>query len=128
MKLAPVLKWPGAKWRIADRIIQEFPAHNVYVEPFFGSGAVFFRKTPSETETINDIDGEVINLFRVIRESPQELCASVEMTPFSRDEYEQTYESNDDNPVERARNFLVRTWQAYGGRTRVHCRCGEEAS
>ena len=120
MDLAPVLKWPGAKWRIADRIIREFPAHEVYVEPFFGSGAVFFRKAPSGIETINDIDGEVVNLFRVIRESPQELCAMVEMTPFSRDEYEQTYDADEDNPLHRARNFLVRTWQAYGGRTRSH--------
>lgn len=116
---APVLKWPGAKWRIADRVISNFPAHGVYVEPFFGSGAIFFRKTPADVETINDIDGEVVNLFRVIRDAPQELCALLEMTPFSREEYEDAYDY-EDNPIARAGNFLVRTWQGYGGRTATH--------
>lgn len=113
---APVLKWPGAKWRIADRIIERFPPHGSYVEPFFGSGAVFFRKHPSDTETINDIDGEVVNLFRVIRDAADELCKAMEMTPYSREEYSQSRRECKD-PVERARKFLVRTWQGFGGKT-----------
>jgi len=51
-----ILKYPGGKWRIADWIISHFPQHKVYCEPFFGSGAVFFSKSPSYIETINDID------------------------------------------------------------------------
>lgn len=70
----PVLRYPGAKWRIADWIVNFFPRHDVYVEPFFGSGAVFFTKNPSGTETINDIDGNVVNLFRVIRDDAETLC------------------------------------------------------
>ena len=62
-----ILKYPGAKWRIADWIISYFPNHKVYLEPFFRSGAVFFKKTPAYIETINDRDGDIVNLFRVCR-------------------------------------------------------------
>ena len=111
-----ILRWPGAKWRVADWIINTFPIHEVYCEPFFGSGAVFFSKHPSGTETINDIDGNLINLFRVVRDNAEKLAAAVEMTPYSRDEYSICHEYNE-NDVERARQFLVRTWQAFGGKT-----------
>lgn len=111
-----ILRWPGAKWRMADWICSMFPTHNVYVEPFFGSGAVFFTKQPSGTETINDIDGNIVNLFRVVRDSADELAKVIEMTPYSREEYRECYESIGDE-VEKARRFLVRTWQAFGGKT-----------
>lgn len=111
-----ILRWPGAKWRIADWIINMFPPHDVYCEPFFGSGAVFFTKQPSGTETINDVDGNIVNLFRVVRDSADELAKVIEMTPYSREEYRYCYESEGDE-IERARRFLVRTWQAFGGKT-----------
>lgn len=57
----PILRWPGAKWRIAKWIASYFPMHGTYLEPFFGSGAVFFTKAPSGTETINDIDNNLFN-------------------------------------------------------------------
>lgn len=115
-EVATVLRWPGAKWRMADWIVSQLPPHDVYFEPFFGSGAVFFTKQPSGTETINDIDDNIVNLFRVIRESADELAAAIEMTPYARSEYRECYESIGDS-VEKARRFLVRTWQAYGGKT-----------
>jgi len=111
--LGPVLRYPGAKWKMADWIIRHFPPHRVYLEPFFGSGAVFFSKKPVDVETINDIDGEIVNLFRVIREWPQELASMIDMTPWAREEYCKSYEKTDD-PVEEARRFLVRCWQAHG--------------
>jgi len=101
---------------LADWIIGHFPpAYDkmTYLEPFFGSGAVFFSKKPSKVETINDIDAQVINLFRVIRENHEELCRLVEMTPWARAEYEESYEMTGD-PLEDARRFLVRAWQAHG--------------
>jgi DNA adenine methylase len=112
----PILRWPGAKWRLADWIVKQLPSHKVYCEPFFGSGAVFFTKQPSGTETINDIDDNVVNLFRVVRNSADELARVIEMTPYSRKEYRDSYDSIG-NEIERARRFLVRTWQAYGGKT-----------
>jgi len=74
MNTTAVLKYPGSKWSIADWIIDHMPAHEVYLEPYFGSGAVFFRKKLVKFETINDLEGNVVNLFRVIREMPQALA------------------------------------------------------
>ena len=88
----PVLKYAGAKWRIADWIGGFLPPHEIYLEPFFGSGAVFFRKAPARLETINDIDENVVNLFRVLREQPEQLAALIELTPWARDEYYSSYE------------------------------------
>lgn len=108
-----ILKYPGGKWRIAGWIISHFPAHRVYLEPFFGSGAVFFGKQPAYTETINDIDGDIVNLFRVCRERPGELAELVRLTPFARDEFAACYDRSDD-PVEQARRTLVRYQQSFG--------------
>ena len=90
-----ILKYPGAKWRIADWIISQFPKHKVYCEPFFGSGGVFFNKTPSAIETINDIDGNVVNLFKVCRERPAELAFVLSLTPWARDEFKNCYDMSD---------------------------------
>ena len=76
-QMKPVLKYPGSKWRLAEWIVSLMPPHKSYLEPFFGSGAVFFKKPPSRIETINDLDGEIINLFRCIREQPEELMRAV---------------------------------------------------
>lgn len=117
-RLAPVLKYPGSKWRIADWIVRHMPAHDTYLEPFFGSGAVFFRKKPSRLETINDLSGDVTNLFRVIRDAPDRLVAAVEMTPWARAEYDLSYDRDlgELDPVEAARRFLVQCWQSHGSR------------
>lgn len=87
-----MLKYPGSKWRIAEWIVSMMPEHKSYLEPFFGSGAVFFTKKPSRIETINDLDGEIVNLFRVIRERSEELERAVALTPYRRKEYEVVWE------------------------------------
>ena len=110
-----VLKYPGAKNRIADWICQYIPHHEVYLEPYFGSGAVFFNKIPAKIETLNDLDGNVVNYFRIIRERPVELISQLEMTPYSREEY---YNAcvilPEDTEIERARKFAVRCWMGFG--------------
>jgi DNA adenine methylase len=113
MKIAPVLRYPGAKWRIADWIISYLPPHTHYLEPYFGSGAVFFNKPSSKVETINDIDDQVVNLFRVLREQPDELARLIEFTPWSRQEYYESY-TPADNSLESARRYLVRCCQSHG--------------
>jgi DNA adenine methylase len=110
--IKPILKYPGAKWNLAAWIISHFPAHAHYVEPYFGSGAVFFNKAPAKHEVINDLSGDVVNLFRVIRDDGERLAALIEMTPWAREEYELSYTPTDD-PMERARRFLVRCWQGH---------------
>lgn len=113
----PILKYAGAKWRIADWIVAHMPPHISYLEPYFGSGAVFFNKAPSTIETINDIDDSVVNFFRVCRDFPDELAEAIELTPWSRTEYMNCeHRSTDDADVERARKFAVDCWMAFGGR------------
>ncbi|MDD3926118.1 MAG: DNA adenine methylase [bacterium] len=112
-KAKPIIPYAGSKWRIADWIISYIPGHQVYVEPYFGSGAVFFNKVPARAEVINDLCDDVVNLFRVIRERADELVAAVEMTPWARAEYELSYIPVEE-PIEKARRFIVRCRQAFG--------------
>lgn len=93
------------------------PEHKTYLEPFFGSGAVFFNKTKSPIETINDLDSSVVNLFKVIRDNPETLAQAINFTPLSREEYYLSYEFEQGDEVEQARRFLVRCWQAIGAKT-----------
>lgn len=113
----PILKYPGAKWRIANWVISHMPEHESYVEPYFGSGAILFSKLPARIETINDLDGEVVNFFRVCREFPSELAYVVEMTPWARDEFDTACQIAPGDSIERARCFAVRCWMAFGAST-----------
>lgn len=115
------ITWYGGKARLAKRIIAHFPPHQAYLEPFGGSMAVLLNKTPCRTETYNDINGDLVNLFRVIRDdaSCQRLYKLLDLTLYSRGEFIQSkldpaaYPSDD--PVEAARRFIVRTRQSFGG-------------
>lgn len=116
-----VLKYPGSKWNIASQIVNLIPKHHSYVEPFFGSGAVLFNKSPSNIETINDLDSDVTNLFKCIQKNSQHLARLVMTTPFSREEYDNQYEIPDTavciDSYERAAGFLIKCWQGHGFRT-----------
>jgi len=108
-----VLKYPGAKSRIANWIVNNMPKHTVYLEPYAGSLAVLFNKPRCHIETVNDLHGEVVNFFRVLRDDPDELKRLIELTPYSRAEYDLAYQESDVD-VERARRFCVRCWQGFG--------------
>ncbi len=110
----PALRYYGSKYRLAPWIIGHFPAHLCYVEPFGGGGSVILRKTPSYHDVYNDLDGEVVNFFRVLRERPDELLRAIELTPFSRTEQRAAYNIQGDE-LERARQLYVRCWQTHGG-------------
>lgn len=115
--IAPSLKWPGSKWRLAEWILANMPAHDCYLDPFFGSGAVFFNKVPSNVETLNDRDSMVVNLFRVIRDKPEQLEAMIALTPWARAEYDECRRNlAEGDDVECARRLLVSMWQAVGVR------------
>ena len=117
----PFLRYAGSKWRLADWICDHLPAHDQYLEPFLGSGAIFFNKTPAAVETINDIDGEVINLFRMVREQPHALALAVSLTPYARGEQELSWEPTPGgDPVERARRYLTRVWLNHGMDSYAH--------
>lgn len=108
-----VLKYPGAKNRIANWIISQMPKHNVYVEPYAGSLGVLLNKPRCHIETVNDLHGEVVNFFRVLRDKPDELKRLIELTPYAREEYDLAYETSEDD-IEQARRFCVRCWMGFG--------------
>lgn len=118
-----VLKYAGSKWNIAKQLAGLIPPHHSYVEPFFGSGAVLFNKQPSDIEMINDLDSNVVNLFRCIRDDSEKLAGMVMTTPFSRETYEDTYKLDiweimmPDEPFHKALRFLIQCWQGHGFRT-----------
>jgi DNA adenine methylase len=122
----PLLRYLGSKWRLAPQIVAHFPPHGLYVEPFGGSAAVLAQKPRCNSEIWNDLDGEVVNLFRVLRDDTQarRLLELVWATPYARAEHELSYEAVDD-PVEAARRLLVRSHMGHGNNgTQVALRNG----
>lgn len=109
----PVVRYHGGKWRLAPWIIEQMPEHRVYVEPFGGGGSVLIRKQRSYAEVYNDLDGEIVNLFRVLRDQGQKLREALHLTPFSRSEFVESYEPTED-VVEQARRTVVRSFMGFG--------------
>ena len=114
--MKPVLRYPGSKWGSAPWIIEHFPPHEAYVEPFFGSGAVLLRKRPSRAELVNDLEGSVVAFFRVLRDRPGELAAAISLTPYARDELAVCADVDGaTDELELARRLAVACWQTRGG-------------
>ena len=84
----PIMSWMGGKRRMAKHILPEFPEHDCYVEPFCGGAALFFMKAPSRVEVINDLDGEVVNLYRVIANHLEEFMRQFKWALISRTMFE----------------------------------------
>lgn len=106
------LRYPGSKWSLAREIVGLFGDHHHYVEPYFGSGAVFFSKPVSPHELINDMNSLVVNFFRVLRDQTDDFLFALENTPWSRVEYDQSHIPTG-NALEDARRFVTRIWQAH---------------
>lgn len=114
VKRSSPIRYHGSKTRLAGWIMSFFPKHDHYCEPFFGSGAVLFKKPRSRIETVNDLSGEVVNFFKVLRDDPDSLIHAIRFTPYAYDEYVAAFDEQDDmNPVERARRFYVRVQMGY---------------
>lgn len=111
-----ILRYPGSKWNLAKKIVDLFPEHKSYLEPYFGSGAVLFNKPSSSIETINDLNDDVVNLFQVIRSYPDELAEKVFLIPYSRTIYDKAWETNPHNEVDKAVNFIIRSLMSHGFR------------
>lgn len=113
-----VLRYPGSKWRIAFQLCEYIPKHHSYLEPYFGSGAVFFTKQPSAIETINDLDLDVVNLFSCLRDNPDKLASMIYATPYARYIYDRQFNEQPDlDPYEKALGFLIKCWMGHGYRT-----------
>ncbi len=111
-----VFGWYGGKFSHLDWLLPLLPECHHYCEPFAGSGAVLLNRMPSSVETYNDIDGEVVNFFRVLRDQHEELIRAIALTPFSREEYYRAiHTTNGVSDVERARCFYIKARQTRTG-------------
>src|SRR3990172_3367223 len=114
-----VFGWYGGKFSHLNWLLPLLPECHHYCEPFAGSAAVLVNRPPSPVETYNDVDGEVVNFFRVLREKKDELLYQIGMSPFSREEFLMAIQTNGNgkylSDVERARRFFVRARQVRTG-------------
>jgi len=111
----PVLRWHGGKWMLAPWIISHFPEHRIYVEPWGGAASVLLRKPRVYAEVYNDLDDEVVNLFRLLQsqDSAKRLVELLILTPFSRKEFDLSFRRHGE-PVERARRLIIRSFMGFG--------------
>lgn len=109
--------WYGGKYSHLDWLLPLLPPTTHYCEPFGGSAAVLINREPSPIETYNDIDGEVANFFRVLRQQKDELLEAIGLTPFSREELRLAVQKSPEplSDLERARRFFVRARQVRTG-------------
>ena len=109
--------WYGGKFSHLSWLLPLLPKCHHYCEPFAGSAAVLLNREPSPVETYNDVDGEVVNFFRVLRDEREALVQAIALTPFSREEFAVAVTPQRDIPsdMERARRFFIRARQARTG-------------
>lgn len=112
--MGALIRYHGGKTRIADKIVSMFPSHDCYVEPFGGGAAVLLAKPRSRLEIYNDMDCDMVALFRTLRDHPKQLADAVALTPFARDEFELSMTDCDDD-LEKARRVLIRSHMGHGG-------------
>lgn len=112
-----VFGWYGGKFSHLEWLLPLLPKAHHYCEPYSGSAAVLVNREPSPVETYNDIDGDVVNFFRVLRDRHEELIRSIALTPFSREEFHLAVNGPTQgvSDLERARRFYIRARQARTG-------------
>jgi DNA adenine methylase len=113
--------WYGGKFNHLNWLLPLLPESEHYCEPFGGSAAVLINRSPSPVETYNDLDGEVVNFFKVLRDRKDELIQAIGLTPFSREELRRAINGKEEtiSDLERARRFFVRARQTRTGMAQV---------
>ena len=111
------IKWAGGKSRLRKRIIPIIPPHTCYVEPFGGGAWVLLGKKPSEVEVYNDIDGELVNFFRIIKHRPEEFLNAFEWELVSREEFDRlaALDTSTLDDIQRARRLFYLIMAGWGG-------------
>ncbi|WCG81596.1 DNA adenine methylase [Pectobacterium sp. A5351] len=114
----PIVPWIGGKRRLAKHILPLFPVHTCYVEPFCGAAALYFLKHPSKAEVINDINGELVNLYRVVKHHLEEFVRQFKWALVSRQIYKwlQAVPEETLTDIQRAARFYYLQKQAFGGK------------
>ncbi|EEU9469634.1 DNA adenine methylase [Citrobacter freundii] len=118
----PIVPWIGGKRRLAKHILPLFPNHTCYVEPFCGAAALYFLKTPSKIEVINDINGELVNLYRVVKHHLEEFVRQFKWALVSRQIYKWLQDTPEETltDIQRAARFYYLQKQAFGGKVADH--------
>jgi len=111
----PVMRYHGGKFRLAPWLLSFFPPHMVYVEPFGGAASVLIQKPRSHGEVYNDLDGDIVNVFRVLQNqcAAARLAELLTVTPYARDEFDLAFEPSDES-IERARRTIIRAEMGFG--------------
>lgn len=114
----PIIPWIGGKRRLAKPIFEHFPAHTCYVEAFCGAAAIFFAKEPSEVEVLNDINSELVNLYRVVQHHLEEFVRQFKWALSSRQvfQWEQMKNPETLTDIQRAARFFYLQKLSFGGR------------
>ena len=114
----PIIPWLGGKRRLADIIIPRFPAHKCYVEVFAGGAALYFMRPPAEVEVINDINGDLVNLYRVVQRHLEEFVRQFKWALSSRQVFKWLQDTRPETltDIERAARFYYLQQQAFGGK------------
>jgi DNA adenine methylase len=123
----PILRYHGGKFILADWIISHFPDHTCYTETFGGGASVLLKKKRAYAEVYNDMDGEVVNLFKVARDNGDELRERLMLTPFSRYEFNTSYLKSECN-IEQARRTVIRSFMGFGSGIQSHQKTGFRAN
>ncbi|MDC8992353.1 DNA adenine methylase, partial [Pseudomonas aeruginosa] len=95
---SPVIRYHGGKFRLAPWVIRHFPPHTCYVESFGGAAGVLMQKERAYAEVYNDLDGDIVNLFRVLQleETREQLTRLLVLTPYARGEFDRAWEPTAD--------------------------------
>ncbi len=111
----PLIRYHGGKFRLADWVIKHFPKHTCYTEAFGGAAGVLLQKPRAYAEVYNDLDGEIVNLFRVLRneDNRNKLIEQLVFTPYARYEFQEAWEPCDDS-IEKARRLIIRAQMGFG--------------
>jgi len=125
----PPVRWHGAKFLMSRQILAHLPAHRLYTEVFGGGAGVLLHKPRSHAEIYNDLDDDIVNLFRVLQDgaSAAKLIDLLRVTPFARAEFEVAYEPTPD-PVERARRLVIRSFMGFGSNAHSSTQRGHQST
>lgn len=117
-KAAPLVPWIGGKRRLVKHILPMFPEHTCYVEPFCGAAALYFSKAPAKAEVLNDVNGDVVNLYRVVRHHLEEFTRQFKWALTSRQMFKwlQVTPGETLTDIQRAAKFFYLQKQAFGGK------------
>lgn len=115
---SPIIPWIGGKRRLADLLLPRFPDHRCYVEVFAGGAALYFMRSPAEVEVINDVNGDVINLYRVVKSHLEEFVRQFKWALSSREVFKWTQDTPPETltDIQRAARFYYLQHHAFGGK------------